>query len=150
MNRPHDETGGMRFRRRLGANQVVAWVFSALFVGFVFLHAGRPVYAAVLAVLVVLALYALPHIFWYWDVLPDRLVNRRYWTMRTFAMDEIEHAGPMAGHMTPRRGRGAWLEVRTRGGERMIVQPADADVFLAMLSKYAPAAVTGSDQPLAR
>ncbi|GGH02818.1 hypothetical protein [Silvibacterium dinghuense] len=137
----------MRFRRRLGANTVVAWVLSALFVGFVFLHAGRPPYAAVIAMVVVLLLYALPHIFWCWDVTPDRLVNRRYFSERSFVLAEIEYAGSMPGHLTPRRGKGAWIEVRTRAGERMIVQPADAEAFLAELQKYVPAAVKADDQP---
>ncbi|MFT4114834.1 hypothetical protein [Silvibacterium sp.] len=145
----------MRFRRRLGANAVVAWVLSALFVGFVFLRTGHPPYAAGLAIVVVLLLYALPHIFWYWDVFPDRLVNRRYFSTRVFSMANIVHVAPMPGHITPRRGKGAWIEVRTRAGERtagerMIVQPADADRFLAELRRYVPEAVANSDQPSGR
>ena len=100
---------------------------------------GYPLWAVLLSSAVVFLLFYLPHRFWYWDLLPDKLVHRRYFRRTVFPLAEIVYIGPMTG---PASGNGHvknWILIRNAAEERMIATPADPDAFLEAARQYLPA-----------
>jgi hypothetical protein len=129
----------MRFRRKLGVVRVLSWVVIGAFLGASFVRQGYSYLAAGLAA-TLYVLVSLPSwLFWYWDVLPDRLIHRRYFGQKVLLFSEITYCGPVTGNAAGLGQTRHWIEIRTADGRRMIAQPADAHAFLAAMRRYLPA-----------
>ncbi len=121
----------MRYRRPLNLSRVLYWFVWPAIVSAGLLRRGHPVWQAVVAA-VILFLADLPgYFFWYWQVLPDRLIQQRYWRRVELPFDEIVRVGPLTGSLATKRHLGNWVEVLNGAGQRMIVDAADRDEFLA-------------------
>ncbi len=56
----------------------------------------------------------------YWEIQPDRLVFRNFWTKKVWPFSEITYVGPPDGPMAGVRAAGSWIIVRNRQGRRMV------------------------------
>ena len=127
----------MRYRRELGVVRVATWIFWPLIVSAGLIREGHPLWIGGLAgVLGFLAFY-LPHLFWYWEILPDRLIHRRYFQRVVFRFQEITYVGPMTGKAAGANAVRDWILIQT-AGQRMVAQPADPEAFLVHIRKYLP------------
>jgi hypothetical protein len=79
-------------------------------------------------------------LLWFWEIRPDRLLHRRYWNTVVFPFTEIAYVGPGTGPLARNPRLSHWIEVRTHGGTRMIVDTADQPAFLAAMQTRLPEA----------
>lgn len=128
----------MRFRRKLGPVRLITWLALGALLGSSFVRNGYSWWAGVLAA-ILFVLVSLPSwLFWYWDILPDRLIQRRYFGRTTFLFPDITYCGPVTGNLAGRLQTRDWIEIRTSSGKWMVAQPDDRAAFLNEMRKHLP------------
>ncbi len=136
----------MRYRRPLNLSRVLYWFVWPAIVSAGLLRRGHPVWQAVVGG-VVLFLAELPgYLFWYWQVLPDRLVQQRYWRRVEMLFSDVVRVGPLTGVLGTKQHLSNWIEVRNGAGQRIIVDAADREGFLAEMQGHLPGSVFVPDQ----
>ena len=128
----------MRFYRKLGAVRLVARFAVGALLGGSFLRQGYSFWAAVLAGILFVLAWLPSWLFWYWEIGPDCVTQRRYFGRTIFPFSTITYAGPVTGNLAGRRQTRNWIEIRTDDGRWMIVDAADPDGFLARMREYLP------------
>jgi hypothetical protein len=128
----------MRFRRRMGLASVVTWCVYASVVALAFYRTHHSPVSVAASAVVVLLLFWVPHLYWYWEILPDRLVHRRYFQSMAWPLAEIVYVGPVTGGAAGRKATRDWIEIRNAAGQRMIAQPGNPKAFLEEMRKHLP------------
>jgi hypothetical protein len=126
----------MRYRRRLHLPQAIlgiavgGWIYSSL--------TEAPL-RKVLGTMVGLALASASAYWWqYWDILPDGVVSRNFWSKKKWMFTDIAYVGPPEGLAAEVSAARKWIVIRDRNGRRLVVQPADREGFLAEMRHYLP------------
>jgi hypothetical protein len=128
----------MRFRRKLGWIRLATWIAFGLFLAFEQVKRGRPLWIDFAAFVICILLFLPSHLFWYWEIRPDRLIHQRYLARRIFPFSEIVYIGPMTGKASDHETTRNWILVRSEGGQRMIVDTNNHEGFLSEMRKYLP------------
>jgi hypothetical protein len=128
----------MRYRRKIGAAGVIVWFAYAAITALAFYRSRHSVLSGAVAAIVVLLLFYVPHLYWYWEILPDRLVHRSYFQRTVWPFQEITYIGPLSGKLAASKAAKNWIEIRNASGQRMIAQPADTKAFLDEMRRHLP------------
>ena len=128
----------MIYRRKLGNTRATIWVAMSAILAADLLRQGRPIWMVALGAAAVILAFYIPHLFWNWKILPDRLVQSRYFQRTVFPFSEITYIGPMTGRAARRNAVQNWILIRNTANERMIAMPANPEAFLAELRTYLP------------
>jgi hypothetical protein len=128
----------MRYRRELGVTRVGGWLALGAFLSAGLFRKGHPLWVALFCGFAATLLFYIPHFFWYWDILPDRVVHRRYFRRSVFPFSEITYVGPLTGWAAGNNAVRNWILIRNAAGERIVATPADPEAFLANIRKHLP------------
>jgi hypothetical protein len=133
----------MRYRRKFRFYRIVVPTCCAAF-----LVGVHYFWLAVLAVVAVgLEVYIEDRLS-YWEIRPDRLIDRRLVRTVVLPFSEITYVGPFTGYseglkrraerLAVFKGGDFWIEVRNAKGKRKLLNPADYDGFLAEMRTHLP------------
>lgn len=106
-------------------------------------HSARTFGPFYVAVWGLLALQRIPaRVLIYWDILPDGLHERRFWSQRTVAWSEIVSVTPWPSHKPTNRHVAVAFTRSAPMSDcgQVIAGPTDLDGFLRALREHAPLA----------
>jgi len=118
--------------------RVAFWLAFALLIAVDFSRRGYPLWEVFLAGVLSLSLFYIGHFFWYWEILPDRLVHQRYFLKVVFPFPEITYAGPVTGPAAQHAAARKWILIQNATGRRMIANPANPEAFLSQMRERLP------------
>jgi hypothetical protein len=128
----------MRYRSKLGRVRAATWIAYGVVAGTDL--SGRRLSAwLALGVAVLTSLLFLPGYFLtYWEILPDRLVERRLFSRSVLMHFEIVALNPLSVASGDDESVPEHVEVRGVAGRRMLVETSDARGFLEEMLEHLP------------
>jgi hypothetical protein len=80
----------------------------------------------------------IPHLFWYWEIRDDRVVQRRLFLRTALPFSEITYVGPVTGQASRHKYFERHILIRNVAGKRMFVNTGDPEAFLTEMRKHLP------------
>lgn len=126
----------MRYRRRLYLPQAILGIAVG---GLIYSSVTEASLRKVLGTMLGLTIASASAHWWqYWDILPDGVVFRNFWSKKKWMFTDIAYVGPPEGLAAEVSAARKWIIIRDRNARRLVVQPADREGFIAEMRQHLP------------